>query len=170
MTREELEKTVVEFMDSNTTITLSCSLDDRPWAAAVYYARRGFDLVFFSSPQSRHSQVFARNPRAAGTIHGEYGRWEDIRGLQIEGTVEPISSALGIARATAIYLKRYPFVSQFFSDPGAISAALASKVARVALYVLRCQSIRYVNNAEGFGRRWKLEIRDGRPVGDPVKD
>lgn len=170
MTREELEKTVVEFMDSNTTMTLSCSLDDWPWAAAVYYARRSFALIFFSSPQSRHSQVFSRNPRAAGTIHGEYSRWEDIKGLQIEGTIEPISSALDVARATTIYLKKYPFVGQFFSDPGAISTTLTSKVGRVALYVLRCQCIRYVNNREGLGSRWKLEIKDGRPVGDPVKD
>lgn len=170
MTREELEKAIIDLMDSNTTITLSCCLDDWPWAAAVYYARRGFDLIFFSSPQSRHSQIFARNPRTAGTIHGEYSRWEDIKGLQIEGTVEPISSALDVAGATATYLKKYPFVSRLFTDTDGMSAVLASKVARVALYVLRCQSIRYVNNSEGFGSRWKLVIKDGRPIGNPVKD
>lgn len=170
MTREELEKIVREIMDRNTTVTLACSLDDTPWAAAVYYARQGFDLIFFSSPQSRHARAFAKNPRAAGAIHGQYERWQDIEGLQMDGTVEPISSALNLAKATAVYLRRYPFVRQFFSDPAAVSVAIASKVSGVALYAFRSHSIRYVSNEKGFGTRWKLDIRDGRPIGQPVKE
>jgi len=170
MTRDELEKIIIEFMDRNTTITLACCQQDEPWAAAVYYARQGLDLVFFSSPSSRHSQAFGRNPRAAGAIHGEYSRWEDIKGLQMEGRVESIDSSWALAKAIATYLRRYPFVRQFFSDPGSISAELATKMAKVALYVFRPESIRYVNNEAGFGNRWKLEIKDGRAVGEPVKD
>ncbi len=32
MTREELERIVIEFMDSFTTMNLSCSVEDTPWA------------------------------------------------------------------------------------------------------------------------------------------
>ncbi|MBM3302676.1 MAG: hypothetical protein FJY85_22335 [Deltaproteobacteria bacterium] len=88
----------------------------------------------------------------------------------MEGRVESIDSSWALAKAIATYLRRYPFVRQFFSDPGSISAELATKMAKVALYVFRPESIRYVNNEAGFGNRWKLEIKDGRAVGEPVKD
>lgn len=170
MTRQELEQTIIQFMDTYTTVTLACCSEDVPWAAAVYYARQGWDLIFFSSPQSRHSEIFARNPRASGTIHGEYTRWQDIKGLQLEGRVEPIASTWALAKATATYLRRYPFVRQFLSEPRSVSAEVATKIAKVALYLFRLQSIRYVNNEAGFGNRWKLEIRDGRPFGEAVLD
>ncbi len=169
MTKDQLEQTVISFMDDITTMTLATCRQEMPWAAAVYYARQGFDLVFFSSPGSRHCDILATNPRAAVTIHGEYSKWRDIKGLQMEGTVEPISSAWALARATAVYLKRYPFVREFFSDPGSISTQVAAKMTKVSLYIFRPDRIFYLNNADGFGNRWKLEIRDGKSVGDPER-
>lgn len=170
MTREELEKAISELMDSNTTITLACSLEDVPWAAAVYYARRDFDLVFFSDRSSRHSQAFRKNPQAAGAIHGQYSTWQEIKGLQLAGTVERITSVIERAKAAAVYLKRYPFVRQFLTEPEALSIDVAAGVAGVSLYVFRTRTVRYVSNAEGFGIRWRLEISDGRPVGEPVRE
>ncbi len=110
MTRQELESTVIQFMDGLTTMTVVCCLDDLPWAAPVYYARQGFDLVFFSSPKSRHSLVLVENPQAAAAIYGENRKWQEIRGLQMQGRVESVVSALAVAKATATYMKRFPFV------------------------------------------------------------
>jgi len=62
MTREELERIVIHYMDSFTTMTLACCTEERPWAADVFYVRQGFDLIFFSSPSSRHSLVFSATP------------------------------------------------------------------------------------------------------------
>ncbi len=170
MTREKLERIVVQYMDSMTTMTLAGSVDEKPWAAAVYYARRAFDLIFFSSPSSRHSRIFARNPRAAATIHGAYTTWQEIKGLQMEGEVELINGATARAKALMTYLKRYPFVREFFSDSTAVSLSVAKKVAGVELYNFQPESILYVDNSYGFGNRWKLELRNGQVVGDPVKE
>jgi len=168
MTREELEEIVIRFMDSFTTMTLACCVEKTPWTAAVYYARQGFDLIFFSSPRSRHSLAFAANPAAAAAIHGDYRLWQEIKGLQMQGRVEPITSPLALAKATTTYLKKYPFVREFLSDPAAISPTVLKKMAKVSLYVFRPDSIGYVNNEAGFGTRWKLDIEDGAVVGDPV--
>lgn len=170
MTREELERVAAELMDSVTTMTLACSVDDEPWAADVYFARQGFDLVFFSSPRSRHSRFFADNPRAAATVHGEYEKWQQIKGLQLEGSVKPIVGAVALGRATATYLKRYPFVREFLTNPASISREAVAKISKVGLYVFSTRSVRYVDNSAGFGTRWKLEIENGRPVGEPVLD
>jgi uncharacterized protein len=168
MTRQELERIVTEFMDSFTTMTLACSLNDKPWAAAVYYARQGFDLVFFSSPDSLHSRNFSQNARAAAAIHGDYRGWKEIKGLQMEGTVGPFAGTAAKARALATYLKRYPFTKDFFVDPGAISPGVALKMAKMALYRFRPDNIRFLNNEAGFGTRWKLELKNGKPIGDAV--
>ena len=168
MTREELERIVIEFMDSFTTINLACSQGDIPWGAGVYYARDRFDLIFFSSPASRHSTAFSENPKAGATIHGDYKGWKEIKGLQMEGTVERVTGIRAQARALAIFLRRYPFAREFISDPSALSASIAKKVSNVALYRFRPTKILYVDNEMGFGTRWKLEIDNGKPVGDAV--
>lgn len=170
MTRDEFEKVAMELMDSVTTMTLACSVHDEPWAADVYFARQGFDLIFFSSPRSRHSTVFADNPRAAAAIHGEYEKWQQIKGLQLEGNVQPITGTVALTRATATYLKRYPFVKDFLTNPASISREAVAKISKVALYMFRPRTVRYVDNSVGFGTRWKLEIENGRPVGEPVPD
>jgi uncharacterized protein YhbP (UPF0306 family) len=170
MNRDEFEKTVTDFMETYTTMTLACTRNNEPWAAAVFFARQGWELIFFSSPKSRHSEIFSENPNASAAIHGDYHKWQEIKGLQLEGTVERIKGPVAIARATATFIKRFPFVSEFFSDPETLSAGLAKKMAKVALYRFRPSSIRYLTNEERFGRRWRLVFRNGQPIGDLIQD
>jgi uncharacterized protein len=168
MTREELEGIVIRYMDSFTTMTVACCAQERPWAADVFYARQGLDLIFFSSPTSRHCTVFSANHSAAVTIHGDYRGWKEIKGLQMEGQIERIAGATVRARALATYLKRYPFVKEFFSERGAMPSQVAKKVAGVDLYGFRPFHIFYTDNEVGFGARWKLKVQEGRAIGDPI--
>jgi uncharacterized protein len=170
MTREELEETVIRFMDSHTTMTLGGCLEDKPWVAAVYYARQGFDLVFFSSPRALHATIFEQNPTAAAEIHGECERWQDIKGLQMEGRVEAITTPVALAQGTATYLKRHPFVRELFSGAVAVTTDMVAKMSRVRLHVFRPENICYLDNQQGFGNRWKLGIANGRAVGNPVRE
>ena len=57
-----LERIVIRYMDSFTTMTLACCAEERPWAADVFYARQRLDLIFFSSPTS-HIALLFRRPR-----------------------------------------------------------------------------------------------------------
>jgi uncharacterized protein YhbP (UPF0306 family) len=165
MTLEELEDIVTRYMDSCNAMTLACSIDDKPWAAAVYYARQGLDLIFFSSPSSRHSVIFSQNTRAAATINGGSQGWKDIKGLQMEGHIHAVTTAKSKARAISTYLKRHPFVSEFLSDPLSISAKVAKKMSKVELYFFRPDAILYLDNEAGFGTRWKLEVEGGKASG-----
>jgi len=168
MTREELERIVTDYMDSYTTMTLACNSGDHPWAAAVFYARDGLNLIFFSSRTARHSKAFSENPRAAATIHGDYHEWKEIKGLQMEGRVEPVSSKPAQVHALSVYLKRYPFVREFLSSPLSVAAGVAKKMSKIKLYLFRPERILYVNNEAGFGTRWQLEVREGQSLGEPT--
>ncbi|MFH0957993.1 MAG: pyridoxamine 5'-phosphate oxidase family protein [Pseudomonadota bacterium] len=167
MNTDELEKIVISFMDSSTIMTLSCSLNDEPWSVPVYYARRAFDLIFFSSKESLHSQIFCKNPKAAASISGDSKRWEDIKGLQMNGTVRLLTRLSDITRAASAYFKRHPFARDFFSNSKFISTELSKKT-KIALYVFGIKSIHYLDNSYGFGARWKIDIQDGRVIGLPI--
>ena len=77
--------------------------------------------------------------------------------LQMEGQVERVTGATVRARALATYLKRHPFVREFFSERGAMSSRVTKKVAGVDLYAFRPFHIFYTDNEVGFGARWKLK-------------
>ncbi len=164
-----MAQVVTAYMDSLTTMTLACCLDGRPWAAAVYYARIDLDLVFFSSPKSLHSRALSANPMASACIYGYYDKWRDIKGLQLEGQVLPVSGAQSKSDALSAYIKKYPFAKEFISDPWTISKELVKKVSTVELYTFKTDGILYLDNSQGFGKRWKLAVKDGAGVGNPIE-
>ncbi len=170
MKAEEFERTVKSFMDRYTTMALSCSMNDRPWTAPVYYARSGYDLLFFSSPTSRHSQIFAQNPQASAAIYGDYSDWKSIKGLQLEGIVSQVNSPVAFTKAFATYVKRHPFVKDVMKDPRTLSSKLLQGGSRVSLYVFHPRTIRYLDNAVQFGSRWMIELREGARISEPVLD
>lgn len=170
MKAEEFERTVKFFMDQYTTMALACSLDDFPWIAPVYYARRGYELVFFSSPSSRHSQILEKNPNASAAIYGYHSDWKSIKGLQMEGSVNRISSPVAFAQALAAYLRRYQFVKELLKDTETLSSNVLGKSSRVSLYAFRPHSIRYLDNSLGFGTRWMVQVNEGAEISQPVLD
>lgn len=169
MTRDALENTITTYMDSLTTMTLACCADGKPWGAAVYYARMGLDLVFFSSPKSRHAEYLGVNSAAAATIQGCYEGWREIRGLQLQGTVSPIEGALARVRALNVYLRRFPFAAELLGAPETISVDFVKKMAKVRLYLFATEAVLYLDNSIGFGTRWKLTVHKGLAVGEPVQ-
>jgi uncharacterized protein YhbP (UPF0306 family) len=138
---------VRRFVDSIRTLTLACADGDGPWAADVCFARVGADLCFLSSPESRHARALAADPRAAATIHGEFTRWEEIRGVQIAGRVVEVEGAIEKARAMTAYFRKFPFAR------GLVTGAAALLAGRFRLYRLEPEEVLLVDNREGFGAR-----------------
>jgi uncharacterized protein YhbP (UPF0306 family) len=167
MNREELEKTVIRYKDSFTTMTLACTDEGGAWTARVYYARVRLDLYFFSSTDSRHAKALERDPRAAASIYGLYTGWKEIQGLQMEGAAGTVEGALEQGRGLAAYLARYPFAKEFLPRPRELTDMM-KKSGRISLYVFRPERILYLNNEAGFGTRWMLKVENGRAAADPV--
>jgi uncharacterized protein YhbP (UPF0306 family) len=79
----ELGQEILEYLKQHSTVVLSSSADEVPWAAAVFYVSDRFALYFFSGPDSRHSRNFAANPRAAAAVNGHCWELKEISGLQM---------------------------------------------------------------------------------------
>ena len=147
----ELPPPVRAYLAAQQVMTLATQGADGPWAAAVFYAELGDDLVFVSSPASRHAGHLAQDPRCAAAIQGPADDWSSIRGIQLEGLVEPLQ---GDAREQARerYGEKFPF-----ARPAVAAAPILQALARVHWYRLRIGRLHFIDNARGFGQRQVFE-------------
>lgn len=131
----------------------TANADGEAHAAPVYFAARQnpalpLELYFFSATDSRHAQDLMTNPRAAAAIYPETAGWEEIRGLQMHGTVSQLAIGEAWEAAWQVYLEKFPFT-------GDMKAIIAQNV----LYALRPSWVRLVDNRQGFGfkQEWTLD-------------
>ena len=89
----KLPTPVAAYLRQHHVMTLATQGADGPWAAAVFYAEDGDDLVFVSSPNSRHCHDLAQEPRCAAAIHADAADWRSIQGIQLEGAVSALEGA-----------------------------------------------------------------------------
>lgn len=143
----KLPPEVAEFLAAHHVMTLATQGAAGPWAAAVFYVPDGDDLVFLSSPSSRHCTDLAADPRCAATIQAETLEWRSIRGIQLEGEVAELQGD-DRSRAQARYAEKFPFVR-----PGGMPAAIAAAFARVHWFRLRVSRLYFIDNSRGFGHR-----------------
>ncbi|MDJ0924192.1 MAG: pyridoxamine 5'-phosphate oxidase family protein [Acidimicrobiia bacterium] len=140
------------YLADHHVMTLATNGPAGPWAAAVFYVNRGFDLVFLSAPDTRHASDLAANPNTAAAIHEDYEDWPEIKGIQIEGSVRRLRGSERID-AVAHYAKKYPIVR-----PGAAPAVVRAALARVGWYELTATRCFFVDNSQGFGHRDEIEL------------
>jgi uncharacterized protein YhbP (UPF0306 family) len=167
--REDLRRRIRAFLARRNVMTLATAAGDDLWAASVFFAADGLDLLFLSGPDSRHGRHLAARPWAAATVEGEYDDWRKIQGLQLEGPVERLG-ADELPRALDAYRAKFPWVETMVrvaSPPGAATLEVEVGEVRpaVALYRLRPRRIVLVDNRRGFGHREELEIPPEDPPG-----
>jgi len=136
-----------DFLRGHHVMTLATQDAQGPWAAALFYACDGEDLVFLSAPASRHGRALAQDPRCAATIQDQEQDWRSIRGIQLEGVAVPLAGEEG-ERARRLYAERFAFVR-----PEQAPAAILEALARVQWYRLQVQRLFFIDNGRGFGRR-----------------
>jgi 4-hydroxy-3-polyprenylbenzoate decarboxylase len=112
-----------------------------PYAATVYFAATlEHTLYFFSAEDSQHAMNLAANPRAAITIYPLVEGWQEIRGLQLRGSVQCVPPGEEWDRAWALYLAKFPFVAE-----------MKEIVAKNTLHAFRPEWMRFTDNRRGFG-------------------
>ncbi|MFC1902957.1 pyridoxamine 5'-phosphate oxidase family protein [Chloroflexota bacterium] len=113
MVNQKLKETVLKYLEEHYTMTMATAKDGVPWAAALFYASDGFTLYFLSEPECRHSKDIAGNPEVAVTINEDYRDWREIKGIQMYGKAELVTTEDEMAKAVAVYAAKYPFTATF---------------------------------------------------------
>jgi len=155
----DLRSRLLEFLGRHDTMTLATvGPDGEPQAAAVFYAVDDeLNLYFLSDPKTRHSQNLQRESRAAATIQADGQAWQEIRGLQIEGTVRPVDGTGEKARAVRAYALRFSFLRGLLeNNPADAPVALRGPLAGSRFYLLRPAWIRLIDNNQGFGHKEEI--------------
>jgi uncharacterized protein len=165
-TLEEFEQAAQRLLGEVAAMTLATCAGGAPWATDVYFAPDGFDLVFFSSPRSRHCRNLAANSACAATVHPLAESWREIRGLQMEGEARLVEGMVSKARAMAAFVAKFPFSRDLIAHPGEAAGAFF----RAEAHVLRPSRILYLDNTVGIGTRFTLLLADGKPAGPPHRE
>lgn len=150
---EEPRARALAFLEAHHVVTLATAGPDGPWAAAVFYASRGFHLYFLSAPTTRHSRNLAARPRAAATVQEDTADWRAVRGIQLEGSVRELAGPEE-AEARRLYGAKFPVVGRLEGAPPALVEALA----RVRWYELVPERLYLVDNSAGFGNRDEVPL------------
>jgi uncharacterized protein YhbP (UPF0306 family) len=142
---KELHQEALAFLKNHHVLNLATYGADGVWAAAVFYVNEGFAITFLSAGYTRHGRNLAAQPLAAATIQADISRWEDIKGIQLEGHVQQLT---GVAQANAIalYMRKFLFLQQ---APPPIQTALQ----KVNWYQLTPLNLYLLDNSKGFGHR-----------------
>ena len=164
----DLRERLRDFMRHHTTMSLATvSAIGRPQSAAVFYAADDdFNLYFLSSPNSRHCVNLKQTPYAAATIHADGQAWQEIRGLQIEGTVDWVTGMGPTTRAAKVYVARFDFLKGLLDAAGEVSRdqgpdeviTLSGALSGSRFLVLRPTWIRLIDNTLGFGHKEEIRV------------
>jgi uncharacterized protein YhbP (UPF0306 family) len=145
-------------LSEHNTLTLSTCADSSIWAASVFYVNDRFDLYFLSDPKTRHGRNILDNPSVAATIDEGSFDWRKIKGIQLEGRAVPALGLREKARVWSLYLKKFPFVSDFFSAASAPSLSVFAKATSTQFFKITPSRILFLENERGFGHREELRL------------
>ena len=149
---EVLREQTLAYLESHNVLTLATCGPQGPWAAALFYVSRDFDLYFLSAPSTRHIVNLMIQPQTAATIQEDYDQWSHIRGIQLEGTARPVADD---ERPEVIqrYQRKFPIVGE--NAPEEIARAMA----KTTWWKLTAERVYFIDNSRGLGHRDEVPLR-----------
>ena len=156
--RGRLRKLAENLIEEESTMTLATAQGNAAWAAPVYYVFCRSAFYFFSDPGSRHIEESLAGGQASAAIHASAVSWEEIRGIQMSGSIDMVSGKLEGVEAIGKYLKKFGFTKDFFSKDQAMDLDAFAKRFHVRLYKFKPTLIYYLDNSIRFGFREEIDI------------
>ena len=102
-----------DLIQKNQTLTLATAIDNKAWAAPVFYVNIDENFYFFSSPKARHINEALASGQASCTIYEEGTSWQNLLGLQMSGNVLNVHAGFEASKA---------FLGEFEQMPPKFSA------------------------------------------------
>ena len=137
------------FLNSQSTLTLA-TVSDRgiPHATPLFYLLHGgLQLYWVSFATSLHSLNLANSIEVSAAVYCAADRWKQIRGVQMQGTVQRVTEAEERQPVLAEYVHRFDLGNLFESS---ISASHLYKYVPIWL--------RYLDNSKGFGYKHEISL------------
>ncbi len=133
----DLKRRIENLLKEADRMILSTSVDGNSSAASVFFARDGFDLIFFTFNPTRKAEQIRVNPKVQAVIWPK--DQQGIRGLQIDGYCYQITDPEEIKKAHDMILQTTTAFQEYMDDPFLIK----NKV--VGYYRLKPTLIKYID-------------------------
>ena len=157
-TEAELTALAGRLAAEQTTMTLATAKDDAAWAAPVYYVFFKSAFYFLSTPESRHIKEALENDRVSSAVHAAGATWQEIRGLQMSGSIHPVEGRMEAIQVLRVYHKRFPFTKDFFKKNTSMDPESFWKRFGVKLYQFKPALVYYLDNRIRFAFREEVKI------------
>jgi uncharacterized protein YhbP (UPF0306 family) len=155
---QEIKSLAVSLLAEQTTMTLATAVENNAWAAPVYYVFFNSAFYFLSDPKSRHIRESLQSGRPAASVYAAASTWQKIRGVQMNGRVQPVAVGREALQVLSAYLAKYPFTKEFFPRNSPLDLASFSDRFGVRLYKFIPTLVYYLDNQIRFGFRAEVKL------------
>jgi len=146
---EDLKREMTAILLEGKDLTLATlEPDGAPQATTVSYASDGEAIFFGCAEASRKARNLARDHRVAITINLPYQDWAQIRGVSLSGRARQLTDGEEIARASVLFMAKYPEIAQYVAAPGD----------ELALFRVDPEIVSILDYRKGFGHTALLRL------------
>jgi nitroimidazol reductase NimA-like FMN-containing flavoprotein (pyridoxamine 5'-phosphate oxidase superfamily) len=89
LSREELEKEIIQFLSKHKICTLATCSENMPRSTPVRYMNRGMTIYVFAEGGGKFKNL-RKNPNISVSLYGAYRGFLSVKGLQLWGKAEVI--------------------------------------------------------------------------------
>lgn len=147
MEKKEIREAISNYLRTHRKMTLATvTLDGRPLAHTVEFVSDGLVIYFATKKTTRKAQNVMKNSSVSLAVDEDYDDWMKIQGVQLEGRATILSEEKDIKYAMDLFLKKFPFVSEFEPDPDMVFV----KIEPVAGF--------FLDNTKGFAHRDEIKF------------
>ena len=150
----EKAQRLLNYLEKHNTMILSTYGENGPWATPVFFINHGFRIYFLSELTSIHSTNLREKSLSAAVITEDYGDWQKIQGIQLQGNAYLVTNLKKAALLLASYCKKYPAALHIFQTPSAFKG-----VSNARWHCLVPHYLKFTDNTEKFGHRLELELK-----------
>lgn len=145
----EFIEIVGRLLKGQSTLALaSTGADGLPQVAPLFYlCGDDLRLYWFSSTSSEHSKNVERDSAAAVTVYVPTDQWQEIRGVQMRGTVSVVVDD-----------ERRGAIQKEYTERFQLGTLFEVLIARTTLYEFLPAWVRYIDNSKHVGYKVEREF------------
>ncbi len=150
----DLTGSCLDLIQAQHVMTLATPSVKSAWAAPVYYVFRDKQFFFFSSLDSQHiKDALAPNAVCAAAIFEDQPQFDESKGVQMSGKIELVKKTVSAIEIAAFYIKRFKIRATSLNSLKFIESTYHAR-----LFSFVADSVFYMDNSKGFGRRQTIKI------------
>jgi len=143
------------------TISIATAAKEELWSASVFYVSdQKLNIYFISFDESKHIQDILKNKRVSATINQDVSDWMQIKGLQLQGSVNKLPEHKREA-VLNVYRQKFSSIHRLLELPETEDEKkIAEQFRSISVFRFKLDWIRLLDNSLGFGSKEEIELKN----------